>query len=270
MTTTLTAPGKTFLLDKRRSRIKYFARLHAESVASLQRIRNSIANASKDTLWISYEQTLTNALLRSIDWPSPSLGVVVLLHRPDIETLPALSDCFREVVFSLDGGFLPPEELGEVLTAENKQDLFIGGTLDTENGTLTLWRGDLSSLTVPLDAFEPSGKAARPDFNAFSIADYGHTIKFGDYEAASDSLLYEFDPRYRRRKAKERLASERSFAASLRRLRKQRKLRREDFAPLSPKTIARIEQGKVKRVHPRTLATIARRLGVAPGEIKDF
>jgi len=268
---TLTAkPEKTFLLDRRTSRAKWFTRLDAENVSSLARIRNSIAHASRDTLWISFEEALTNTLLKSVDWPSPSLGIVLLLYRPEAESLPALGDCFREVIFSLNDGFLPLEELGEVLTAEERENLFIGGTLNSKSETITLWRGNLSSLTVPLSAFEPSGNGTKPDFSRFSIADYGHTLKFGDYEAASDAILYEFDPEYRREQAKHRLASEKSFGASLRRLRKQLRLRREDFAPLSPKTIARIEQGKVERVHERTLATIAKKLGVKPDEIKDY
>ena len=75
---------------------------------------------------------------------------------------------------------------------------------------------------------------------------------------------------YRRRKAKERLKSEQSLGASIRRLRKQRGLRREDFKPLAAKTIARIEQGIVKSVHKRTLKTIARVLGVEPEEIETY
>lgn len=270
MTTAIEEPKKTILLDRRTSRAKWFARLDAESVSSLARIRNSIAHASRDTLWISFEKTLTNALLKAVDWHSPSLGFVVLLHRPDLETLPALGNCFREVVFSLSDGFLSPEELGEVLTADNRENLFIGGSVNREGETVTLWRGNLSSLTVPLSAFEPSGEGTEPDFRKFSITDYGHTVKFGDYEAAADAILYEFDPKYRKQKAKSRLSSEKSFGASLRRLRKQRQLRREDFAPLSAKTIARIEQGKVDRVHERTLSAIAKKLGIRPEEIEEY
>lgn len=261
---------KTFLLDKRQSRSKWFTSLGAERVSIVTSLRHSIAEASRDSLWISFDPAQTNALLKSVEWPSPPLGILLLLHRPELSTLPALSDCFREVVFSTDGAFLPLQELAEVLAAENKRDLFIGGSVDRASGTLTLWRGDLTSLTVPLHAFAPSGTGTKPNFDAFAITDYGHTIQFGPYEAAGDAVLYEYDRDYRRRKAKERLANDRTLGASLRRLRKQRRLRREDFAPLSPKTIARIEQGKVQRVHPRTLKTIAERLGVSVEELGEF
>jgi len=261
---------KAFVLDRRTSRVRCFAQLDAESLSSLKRIRNSLAHASKDTLWISFREDLTDALLKAIEWPSRSLGDVLLLHRTDVETLTPLRDCFREVVFSVNDGFLSPEELGNVLVADNRAILFIGGTVNPRSKTITLWRGNLSSLTVPFSAFEPSGTGTEPDFDDFSVTDYGHTIKLGDYETASDAILYEFDPEYRRAQAKQRRATEKSFGACLRRLRKQRRLRREDFEPLSPKTIARIEQEKVEHVHEKTLATIATTLGVEPEEIEEY
>ena len=147
------------------------------------------------------------------------------------QTLPALRSCFAHFAFSVDGRFLPPEELAEVLHADNRSDLFIGGSVDHYTQTITLWRGNLESLTVPYSAFPESGDGIRPDFQKFAVTDYGHTIQFGKYQAAADAVLYEFDAGYRRRLRKERQASDQSFGASLRRLRKQRGLRREDFGP---------------------------------------
>jgi hypothetical protein len=270
MATVLTSPKKTILLDRGTSRAKWFTRINAESASSPTRIRDAVAHASQDTLWLSFERNLTASVLRAVDWHSPSLGRVVLLHRPDIETLPALSSCFREVIFSLDNGFLRPEQLGEVLSAPNRENLFIGGSVDRQGGTVTLWRGNLASLTVPLSAFRPAGDGTKPDFARFSIRDYGHTVRFGEYEAAADAILYEFDQRYRRVQSKARIAAEKSFGASLRRLRKQRGLRREDFRPLSAKTIGRIEQGKVTHVRDNTRRMIAKTLGVAADEIDTY
>ena len=261
---------QTIVLDRGSTRVERFAQLHAENVSTVKRVRQSIDRAKRNTLWISYEQTLTTALLRSIDPPTKSLGRAVLVHRLLPENLPVLRDCFQRVAFRLEGGFLPPEQLGAALSAEIKDDLFIGGTVDEASQKITLWRGDLSSLTVPFAAFPASSDGVRPDFSAFRPADYGHTIRLGEYEAATDAVLYEHDPSYRRRVARERRASEKSFGASLQRLRKQRGLRRRDFSPLCEKTIARVEQGKVKRVHPRTLTTIARTLSIAPDEIESF
>lgn len=173
--------------------------------------------------------------------------------------------------YATGDGFLPPYELAAALSAPNASDLFIGGTVDSASQTVTLWGGNLEPLIVPFTAFETSGDGVKPDFDRFSMSDYGQSVRFGDYEAATDAILYEFDADYRRRLSRQRLESERSFGASLRRLRKQRKLRREDFAPkVAAKTIARIEQGKVHHIRQHTLAKIADRLGVNPEEIATY
>lgn len=166
---------------------------------------------------------------------------------------------------------LSADELAEVLQAENRADLLIGGVVNNTTHTITFWRGDLKPLTVPFSSFEKSGDGTEPDFDKFSIIDCGQTVQFGTYEAAVDALLYEHDPRYRRAIAKHRLAEDQTFGAALRRLRKQRGLRREDFEPdLSAKSIARVEQGKVKTVRSKTLAALAKRLDVPPQEIASF
>ena len=126
-------------------------------------------------------------------------------------------------------------------------------------------------MTVPFSTFEESGDGTERDFNTFAMIDCGQTVRLGDYEAAVDAILYEYDPEFRRRIAKKRSQEDQSFGASLRRLRKQRGLRREDFQPdVSAKTIARIEQGKVKRVRQKTLNAVANRLSVKPAEIATF
>lgn len=166
---------------------------------------------------------------------------------------------------------LAPSELAEALAAENRSDLFIGGSVDRASRTLTLWRGNLESITVPFSAFEKSGDGIEPDFRRLSMSDCGQTIRLGRYEAAADAVLYEFDREYRRRISKLRQKSDQSFGAALRRLRKQRGLRRDEFGPdLASKTIARIEQGKVRAIRKDTLAALARHLKVKPEEISTF
>jgi DNA-binding Xre family transcriptional regulator len=187
------------------------------------------------------------------------------------ETLPVLSRCFNRFAFGANASFLPPDQLAEVLGADNRPDLFIGGSVDPATKTISLWRGSLEPLAVPFSAFEKSGDGVEPEFERFAMTDFGHTVRLGEFEAAADALLYEFDPEYRRRIAKERRASERSLGAAIRRLRKQRGLRREDFAPqVASKTIARIEQGKIQKVRPRTLKAIADRLRVAPEDLAMY
>ena len=262
---------RTFLLDKTKTRPKRFLTLRPEVVSSIAALRDSLAHATKDSLWISYEQDLTEALLRNLSWPARSLGVAILVHALDPHTFPALGNCFKRFACARGEAFLPPDELATTLDAEHAADLFIGGSVDSASQTITLWRGNLEPLTVPFAAFETSGDGTKPDFDRFSVTDYGQTVRLGNYEASADAILYEFDPEYRRRIAHQRRQSEQSFGASLRRLRKQRGLRREDFGPnLAAKTIARIEQGKVRRVRAQTLQALAKRLRVKPEEIGTY
>ncbi|HQA43685.1 MAG: helix-turn-helix transcriptional regulator [Phycisphaerae bacterium] len=102
------------------------------------------------------------------------------------------------------------------------------------------------------------------------MTDYGQTLRFGRYEAATEAVLYEYDPDYRRHLKARRRAEDTGFGPSLRRLRKQRGLRRSDFAPLSAKTIARLERGEVEKPHGDTLAIIAKKLRVKPDEIEMY
>ena len=265
MTTT-----NTILLTRRKAKAKRFAHLHPKMVTSQAEIRTTLPTAGKNTLWISDDKGIVITLLKSVSWPPQRLGRALLLFTPNVETLATLQECFDRIAFGSGPSFLPGDELAETLAAENRSDLFLGGAVDKASRTVTLWRGNLDSLVVPFSAFPPSGDGVKPNFDDFAVTDYGHTVRFGRYEAAADAILYEFDPAYRRRKAKERRASERSFGAALRRLRKQHGLGRDDFRPLAAKTLARIEQGKVKSVHKKSLATIAKVLGVEPDEIETY
>ncbi len=269
---TKTSHSKTIILDKGKRRSRRFASLRPDVISSSSRISASLKHAATDSLWISYEEELTKALVRSLAAVrhSKPLGCVLLLYRPHQGTVPTLTACFKKFAYSIDGGFLPPEQLAEVLSADDKSDLFLGGTVDYENEMITLWRGDLRSFAVPFSAFTPSGDGIKPDFKAFRVSDYGHTVSLGKYEAAADALLYELDPDYRKKLSRQRAESDRSFGSALRRLRKQRGLAQGDFSPLSPKTIARIERGMVKRLRPKTLSLIAERLRVEPEAIETF
>lgn len=264
------APRKTYLLNRKASRSRTFAALKPEIVSTVTSLRQSLADPAKNSLWISYDKELTAALLKYVSWGSARLGEAVFLHPVPPESLPALQSCFEHFAFSVGGNFLEPEELDEALEADGRADLFIGGSVDKATETITLWRGNLDTLTAPFSAFDESGDGVQPDFEKFTVIDYGQTIRLGKYEAAV-ALLYEFDPEYRRRIKQKRLASEQSSGAALRRLRKQRGLSREDFEPaISAKTVARIEQGEVSRIQKKTLDALARRLQVAPEEIKSF
>ncbi len=265
-------PNCSMILLERRSRhAAAFAGLRPYVVRSARDLHDAVAHASKDSVWISYTSDLTDALVKRALFAPATLGIGVFIHALDMKTIPVLSSLFRRIAFAVDGGFISAEELAQVLEARNRADLLIGGFVNEATRTITLWRGNLGSLTVPCSAFEKSGDGTEPDFNDLLVTDGGQTVKFGNYEAAVDAILYEYDPAYRRALAKRRLQEDRSFGAALRRLRKQRGLRREDFEPdVAAKTIARIEQGKVTRVRKTTLESLAKHLAVEPEEIATF
>ncbi len=161
-------------------------------------------------------------------------------------------------------------ELAEVLTEERRGDFFIGGYADVTNEAVTLVRGDLRRLSVPLSMFVASGSGAVPDPSRLAIIDGGNTVQLGDYEAAADAILYEADPDYRSSILAKRRADDTTFGACLRRLRFLRGLRQSDFGDVAAKTIARIERGATAAPHGRTLNLIAERLAVEPGEITSY
>ncbi len=167
--------------------------------------------------------------------------------------------------------FLSPEEIGDVIQDENSADFCIGGSVIPELGMLHLYRGDLSDIWIPLSVFTGNTRGSTTDISNFEVIDFGRTLRFGEYEAAFDAVLYERDPDYRRRIKRQRLAEDSSFGAALRRLRKQKGLSRSDFLPdLNEKTIARIERGEVAQPHPNTLVILGKKLGVDPNTIQDY
>ena len=186
---------------------------------------------------------------------------LITLIPPRVESIPALVGLFHPV-FGLVEGFrwLAGEELLEAITRDDASDRFIGGSVDHQAKTLTLLRGDMTAVVAPFSMFPDAGDGTSADFARLELTDFGRTVTLGEYEAAADAILYELDPVYRRKLNKQRRLSERSFGASLMRLRKQRRLRRSDFAPVSAKEIARLERNEVTTPHAKTLETIAGRL----------
>jgi hypothetical protein len=170
----------------------------------------------------------------------------------------------------LCANWLPVEELIKVITGKDAVDRFIGGATDSESRTLALVRGDRQTVVVPFSLFEETADGVKPDFNALTFTDYGHTVALGEYEASADAILYEIDREYRRKLNKARQRSERSFGASLRRLRIQKRLNRSAFAPLAAKTIARIERNEIETPHGKSLDIIAHRLGVPVDQIETY
>lgn len=230
-----------------------------------------VRSDDRSAVWVVARRRLATRIIRRTLWPRPKAGSLVLLDSPRPEALPALMKRFEKVAYAEQrSSFLPKAELMEALASADARDRFIGGVVDAGSRTLTLWRGDLTSVVVPFAMFAPAGNGMHPDFRRFAVTDYGHSLRFGEYEAAADAVLYEHDPDFRRRLRKRRIAQERTLGASIRRLRLQRRLTRDDFPGLEPKTLARIERGEVKRPHPRTKKLIADRLRVRPEELGSY
>ena len=262
----------TFVVGRRSQKHRWFSDLNAVWLASTGEIRRVVPQAKRGDLWIVSSQHYMEHLLKAIDWPLPmKLGDLLVLDTLRYAIVEALHSIFYRVALTGDKRtVLPCEQLVAVLLSDKKKDLFISGVIDEASETLTLWRGDMTFLVVPLSAFRPTCLGVYPDWNRFEITDFGQTLKFGEYQAASDAVLYEFDIEYRRRLNLVRRSEEKGFGPGLRRLRKQRGLRRDQFTGLSAKTVARIERGEVTHVHTRTRNILADRLGVPSEEIESY
>lgn len=256
------------------------ARKLQHSGVVLCRNRTDIVAAMRDagprSRWISVQQKTTDELLRSIPECTKRgkafYGLVTMVP-PRPNSLSCLTSCFRRWAgIAADCSLLPLDELVEVLSApaEEAAGLFIAGAVDSASETIALTKGNLKTLAVPFSAFQPSGTGTSPDFNRLRLADCGHTVCLGEYEASADAILYEVDPAYRRKTRKKMLAEEKTFGGSLRRLRLQKGLTRDDFPPLSSKTIARIERNEVEKPHGETMRIISARLDVDPEDIETY
>jgi hypothetical protein len=254
--------------DRRVSR--GFSALRPVRLRGYEDVIEAARRSSTDDLWILLHAGQAADTIRAAATLSKRLGLLVMLDRVQVDAVMPLYASFRQVFFSPQKAFLPPEEMSEVLEAANKNELVIGGALDERSRTLTLYRGDGGLLIVPLTTFRPSGEGLRPNFDKFVVTDYGQTLKFGEYEASTAAVLYEFDADFRRRLREKRRQDERGFGPSLRRLRRQKGLGQGDFPPLSAKTIARIEQCEVEKPHGATLKTIEQRLETSAAEIETF
>ncbi len=232
-----------------------------------------VREAPKTRVYVSYRQSSTDELLQEGLKLARGvrMGNLLTLEPPRPESIPSLSGIFERVVgASAAFRWLSIQELPTVLSGKDASDRFIGGAADEEGKTLALVRGNLATLVVPFSYFKASGDGTKPDFKKLSFTDYGMTVALGEYEASADGILYEFDPAYRQKLKKERLAKDKSFGAALRRLRLQRGLKRDGFPGIASKTIARIERSEVEKPHGKTLEAIAKRLGVPPDQIETY
>jgi hypothetical protein len=269
-------PKRLVVLDLDEERFRRLQIRGAVLCRGREEIARSMRRCGARSVWISTRQEATDYVLRSLHQcryrRGPILGLVTL-EPPRPNSIPGLNGCFRRLAgIAPDSKLLHLEELLDVLSSPQSEaaGLFIAAVADPQSQTLALTRGNLKTITVSWSMFNSSGDGVDPEFNRLSLTDYGHTVCLGSYEAASDAILYEADPEYRRKTRKKLLAQEKTFGASLRRLRIQKGLSRNDFAPLSSRTIARIERSEVEKPHGETLRTITARLGVKAEEIESY
>lgn len=226
---------------------------------------------TQDTFQAALRSPAGRWLVLSSDWlPQVLVDVRAQRARHHLLLLQQQQEWFEELLKAafrtvLTRVGLPRDQLADVLRDKHPENFFIGGLVLPE--AVLLYRGNFDRLVIPRTWFLPSGTAA-PDFDDFEVIDYGQTIRLGRYEAATDALLYDFDATARRRMRKHALDQDRSLGAAIRRLRLQRKLSRDDF-DVTAKTIARIERGEVEP-HTKTLAILAKRLGVKPDELSTY
>ncbi len=187
---------------------------------------------------------------------------------PRPELVPSLRNYFGHVVGEVAPlTFLPFDQMAEVLLSEKRRDLFIAGSIDIAARTLTLARGDLNTMTVPIAAI---GQLNESDYKKFRLDDFGYAVCFGDFEASAHGILYEFDPDYRKRFAASRRAQDKGFGPSLKRLRLLRRLPADAFPGIPEQTLTKIEEGKAMPPRGKALQTIATLLSVSPEEIETF
>jgi hypothetical protein len=240
-----------------------------------KRIYEAMAEAPAAECWIvSDRKSIEDLLAAAVQlraWQGARrhrLGNLAFLEMPPLSSLAPAEAMFTRVAWA--DSWLPLFQLLEVLAAPNRQDLIIGGTVDPHSRTLTVYRGNFSQVTVPLSIFKPSGDGTEPNPEDFGILEYGQGIRLGNYESSAYAIFYEGDPAYRKQLRARRRDEDKTFGASLRRLRIQRGLFQRDFAPLAARTIARIENNKVGKPHGKTLSIIASRLNVEPDAIETY
>lgn len=245
-----------------------FASLRSRALVTREAVRKAFDDPQR-RLWLAARSSALS-LLPLATKPRTNRHRLLVLQSPSAPRRELLSSLFHVVVApSKDVQLLPEAEVAAVLGEEHPEDFFIGGVVDHEDKALLLYRGSLDRLVVPFSWFRASG-IKRPDFDDFEIIDGGQTVRLGQFEAAADAILFEFDPEVRSRLKAGEIQGDDSFGGALRRLRLARGVAREDFEGIAAKTIARIERNEVKKPRGKTLERIASTLRVEPEEIETF
>jgi hypothetical protein len=263
------------VVEPRGQATRELVRLKADRLRTESEIRNALQRSERRALWIAPSVAAVRLLLAAlVGRPKGDQRLLALepaLEPENCARHNLLHAIFRFVVSADEGiRLLQIEELADVLGSPNREDLFVGGAVVSDDAAAILYRGNLEPLVVPLAWFRARPDGPKPGPTDLAVIDAGQTVRLGEYEAATDAILYEFDDAYRRRAKKRELERDTSFGGALRRLRLEKGLRRTDFHGLTPKEIARIERGEVKKPHPRTVAILAKHLGVPAKQVSTY
>ena len=197
------------------------SRRNACVLRSDEDVLRAFTESPKDSVWVTKGTSYLTALAKESMQPSGYRRLLVLTPIEEV-THHVLSTWFRFVVVRRDGiSLLPPKQLLEVVRAENRDELLIGGAYDSTDRVIVLYRGSVDPIVVPLDWFREHDGQIRANPEKLSVIDYGQTVKLGDYEAGADAILYEFDEEYRKRAKRRLVDSDPSLGGAIRRLRLQ-------------------------------------------------
>ena len=257
------------VVEPRGHAARELASLDVDRLRTKSEIRNALERGGRGAVWVAPSLAAVQLLLAALAGHSKGDHRLLSLEPANSTRHSLLHAIFRFVVSADEGiRMLPLDELADVLGAANREDLFVGVAVAPADAAVVLYRGNLEPLIVPLGWFRTRPGGPKPETADLAIADSGQTVGLGEYEAAADAILYEFDAAYRRLAKKREVERDDSFGGALRRLRLQKGLRRSDFDGITAKEIARIERGEVKKPHPRTVALLAERLGVPARSIR--
>lgn len=263
-------PARTYAVFAPSGAVQARPQRVVERIRSARALQQCYAAAPRESVWLLWDPTMLKPLTTLEPRPGRDLRVVCLTAPPPQARHVFDAYFSHELSLTADVAALDPQVLADVITSDDRANLFIAASYDALTQAVVLYRGNLEPVVVPLSWFVNAASTAVADPAALAIIDYGHTVQLGDFEAATDAILYEFDPAYRQQVKADRLARDASIGGAIRRLRLQRGYRLTDLRGVEPKTLARIERGEVQAPHHDTLAAIATALGVTLQDLPSY
>jgi DNA-binding XRE family transcriptional regulator len=244
--------------------------LRYENIRSARKVCETYAVAPRESLWVAWDIAQFSALTEVRPLPSRDQRLLCMTTM-DSASQQVFGTYFPHLLAASDARvLLASPELETVVTSSVRADRFIAVAFDRGSKAIVLHRGNLDRVVVPLAWFANAASDAAADPLALDIIDCGQTVKLGSFEAATDAILYEFDDEYRRAVKQRTIAQDDSIGGSIRRLRLQKGLTRDEFPGVTAKSIARIERGDVLQPHSRTVERIARALAVSVRDLGSF